>query len=90
MVSDGFTQSEVGTADPSVTKMPGWPRSSCRSSSAEVAGSSPRRQEESGWALYAFPPPFQRRCWARPSFSTIALNAASEAFQPCCVSGAVG
>jgi hypothetical protein len=28
-VSDGFTQSEVGMLDASVTKMPGWPRSSC-------------------------------------------------------------
>src|SRR5881628_1542764 len=41
IVSEGLTQREVGTDEASVTKRPEWPRSSCRSSSAEVAGSSP-------------------------------------------------
>src|SRR5581483_6732786 len=55
IVSDGFTHSEVGTLDASVTKMPGWPRSSWRSSSADVLGSSPIRHDASGcahWILF--------------------------------------
>ena len=51
IVSDGFTVSEVGTALPSVTKRPGEPRSSWSDVSADVDGSSPIRQDDSGWAV---------------------------------------
>src|SRR4051794_9844357 len=71
MVSDGLTHSDVGTLAPSVTKMPGCPRSSCRSSQADKAGSSPIRHDDNGCAVSALGEPVHSRNRPTPSCSTM-------------------